>query len=123
MPIGPNGEKRPSNPVAAGVHIARIATGEAEEEYVDQAKAADGRKGAAARAAALDPERRRAIAKKAATARWDSDTMNGATPDTRHPTPDTRHPTPDTRHPTPDTRHPTPDTVSEHAVAGPWRGE
>ena len=73
MPVGPNGEKRPSNPVAAGVHIARVATGEADEQYIDQAKAAGGRKGAAARAAALDADERRAIAKKAAAARWDGE--------------------------------------------------
>ena len=70
MPIGPNGEKRPSNPVAAGVLIARIATGEAEEEYVDQERRARGRKGGVARAAALTPTERKRISKRAIDARW-----------------------------------------------------
>ena len=35
MPVGPRGEKRPSNPNAASIMVARIATGRAEEEYVD----------------------------------------------------------------------------------------
>ena len=36
MPVGPRGEKRPSNPNAASMMVARIATGRAEEEYVDK---------------------------------------------------------------------------------------
>ena len=68
--IGPNGEKRPSNPVAAGVLIARLATGEAEEEYVNQERQAGGQKGGKARADTLTPERRRQIAKEAAASRW-----------------------------------------------------
>ena len=70
MPIGPNGEKRPSNAVAAGVHIARIATGEAEEEYVDQERSARGRNGGEARAAALTPTERKRISQRAIDARW-----------------------------------------------------
>ena len=30
---GPNGEKRPRDPIANAVHVMRIATGEADEEY------------------------------------------------------------------------------------------
>ena len=30
---GPNGEKRPRDPIANAVHVMRVATGEAEEEY------------------------------------------------------------------------------------------
>ena len=30
---GPNGEKRPRDPIANTVHVMRVATGEAEEEY------------------------------------------------------------------------------------------
>ena len=67
---GPNGEKRPSNPVAHGVHIGRLATGETEEEYVNQERQASGRKGGKARADTLTPERRRQIAKEAAASRW-----------------------------------------------------
>lgn len=33
MPTGPRGEKRPSNPNAAAIMVAKIATGEIEEEY------------------------------------------------------------------------------------------
>ena len=36
MPVGPNGEKRPSNPNAMSTMVARIATGRAEEEYVNR---------------------------------------------------------------------------------------
>lgn len=38
MPIGPNGEKRPHGVIANAVHIARIATGEIEETYVEPPK-------------------------------------------------------------------------------------
>ena len=34
MPIGPNGEKRPEDPIAAAVMVMKIATGQIEEEYV-----------------------------------------------------------------------------------------
>ena len=33
MPVGPRGEKRPTNPNAAAIMVAKIATGELEEEY------------------------------------------------------------------------------------------
>ncbi|MCY4558078.1 MAG: hypothetical protein OXF79_17255 [Chloroflexi bacterium] len=35
MPIGPRGEKRPKNPNAAAVMVGKIATGRAQEQYVD----------------------------------------------------------------------------------------
>lgn len=41
MPIGPNGEKRPHGVIANAVHIARIATGEVEETYVEPPKNAE----------------------------------------------------------------------------------
>ena len=34
MPVGPNGEKRPDDPIAAAVMVMKIATGQIEEEYV-----------------------------------------------------------------------------------------
>ena len=71
MPIGPNGERRPSNPVAAGVLIAKLATGEAKEEHVDLERQARGKKGGEARAAALTAPERKLIARQAAAARWD----------------------------------------------------
>ena len=72
--VGPNGEKRPSDPIANAVHVAKIATGEIEETYVHDGKhpgkRAAGQKGAAARADALTPERRKEIAQQGAAARW-----------------------------------------------------
>ena len=68
--IGPNGEKRPGDVIANAVYAAKVATGEAEEEYVDQAKLAGARKGGNARASKLTAEQRTEIAKSAAAARW-----------------------------------------------------
>ena len=67
--IGPHGEKRPADPLANALHVARLSTGEAEETYVDRAKQAGGRKGGEARAKALTPTERRLIAQRAAKAR------------------------------------------------------
>jgi general stress protein YciG len=51
--------------------IAKIATGEIEDERELSSAAAEmGRKGGKARAAAMTPERRKEIAKKAAAKRW-----------------------------------------------------
>ena len=72
MPIGPHGEKRPADPVANALHVARLSTGEAEEEYVDQRKQAGGQAGGKARAARMPPEERKLIARRAAMARWGS---------------------------------------------------
>lgn len=45
MPIGPNGEKRPADEIAAALMVAKIATGEIEEEYVTPPdKKTEGRK-------------------------------------------------------------------------------
>lgn len=74
MPKGPNGEKRPADAVGLAVHIARIATGEIEDTPEDDGKdkgaQAMGRKGGAARASSMTPERRAEIARKAAAKRW-----------------------------------------------------
>ena len=43
MPIGPNGEKRPADVIANAVRVMRVATGEAEEEYVNPGQSAGGR--------------------------------------------------------------------------------
>ena len=61
MPRGPNGEKRPADTVANAVHVMRIATGQIEDE-LPAATRAGGLKGGPARAKALSPEERRAIA-------------------------------------------------------------
>jgi general stress protein YciG len=75
MPKGPKGEKRPADVIANAVRVMQIATGEAEEEFEaddgkDKAAQALGRKGGAARAASMTPERRAEIARKAAEKRW-----------------------------------------------------
>lgn len=71
MPRGPKGEKRPADVVSNAVHVMRIATGEAEEDFgkVPQ-RAKGGRKGGKARARSLAPEKRSEIARAAAAARW-----------------------------------------------------
>ena len=69
MARGPRGEKRPGDTVGAAVMVAKIATGEAEEE-LPSARRNGGLKGAKARAKALTPEQRSIIARKAAQAKW-----------------------------------------------------
>ena len=71
--IGPNGEKRPGDALSNALHVARLATGEAEETCVDTAKQRGGQKGGKARAAALTPDERSQIAQAAAAARWKRD--------------------------------------------------
>lgn len=75
MPKGPNGEKRPADAVGLAVMVGRIATGEIEDTSVDDGKdpaaKAMGKKGGAARAARMTPERRAEIARAAAAKRWD----------------------------------------------------
>ena len=76
MPYGPNGEWRPADDRACSVHVMKIATGQIEETYEPPRRDADhaaasrrASKAGKARAASLTPERRREIAKAAATAR------------------------------------------------------
>ena len=80
MPKGPKGEKRPADAVGAAVKVAKIATGEIEDEQPDDGKdkAAQelGRRGGRARAERMSPERRREIARLAATKRWEKDRKN-----------------------------------------------
>ena len=76
MPKGPQGQKRPADVVGAAVIVAKIATGEIDEDIgqhdgKDPAAKALGKKGGAARAANMTPERRAEIAKKAAAKRWE----------------------------------------------------
>ena len=74
MPKGPKGQKRPADAVGAAVMVAKIATGEIDDVVADDGKdpaaKALGAKGGKARAANLSPERRKEIARKAATKRW-----------------------------------------------------
>lgn len=76
MPIGPNGEKRPADPFAAGIMAARVLVGDIDEEYAEQPtptpnRAKGGKKGGTARAESLTPERRKEIAEAGAKARWE----------------------------------------------------
>lgn len=73
MPKGPRGEKRPADAVARAVMVAKIATGEIEDERdekLSSAAAELGRKGGQKRAENMTPERRAEIARKAAAKRW-----------------------------------------------------
>jgi len=75
MPKTLKGHKRPADVVSNAVHAMKIAAGEIDESFVtkdgrNKAAVELGRKGGAARAAALSKSRRTAIARKAAQARW-----------------------------------------------------
>jgi hypothetical protein len=74
MPKGPGGQKRPADVISNAVHVMRIAIGESEETLTEDGKNAAavalGRKGGEARAKSLGTAKRKAIAKKAAKARW-----------------------------------------------------
>jgi hypothetical protein len=76
MSRGPKGQKRPADVIGAAVQIAKIATGEIEEDLgktedgKDRAAVALGRKGGAARATSLSKKRRAEIARAAAKKRW-----------------------------------------------------
>jgi hypothetical protein len=75
MPKGPKGQKRPADVIGAAVIVARIATGEIEDD-ADATKDSHrraGKQGGAARAAVLPPEARSKIAKGAAAKRWAKD--------------------------------------------------
>lgn len=47
--IGPHGEKRPDDPIANAVHIARLATRETEEQYVERCNPSEGKRRCVAR--------------------------------------------------------------------------
>ena len=71
MPKGPRGEKRPADAVSRAIMVAKIATGEIEDERELSSAAAElGRKCGKARAEKMCPERRAEIARKAAEKRW-----------------------------------------------------
>lgn len=72
MPIGPKGEKRPADVIGNAVKIAKIATGELEDDAEPGKEYArkGGRKGGPARARGLTAEQRSEIARAAAEARW-----------------------------------------------------
>ena len=71
MPIiGPHGEKRPADTLANALHVAKLSTGDAKEEYINPAKQPGGHKGGKARAENMTAEQRREVAQRAAKARW-----------------------------------------------------
>lgn len=74
MPIGPKGQKRPADVISNAVKVMRLATGEDTETLTadgkNKAAVELGRKGGAARAKTLSKATRRAIAVRAARARW-----------------------------------------------------
>jgi hypothetical protein len=71
MPRGPKGERRPADVIGAAIMVAKIATGELEEQKSPAPKRATGGKiGGKRRAEKLSTEERQRIAKKAAKARW-----------------------------------------------------
>ena len=74
MPKGPSGQKRKADVIGNAVLVMKIATGESEDTGHapgTDANRKGGLKGGKARAAALSPEARKKIARKAAKARWD----------------------------------------------------
>ena len=71
MPKGPQGQKRPADVIGAAVKVAKIATGEIEDERTQKEYTRKaGLIGGKARAEKLTPRKRKAIAKKAALTRW-----------------------------------------------------
>ena len=74
MARGPKGEKRPADVNARAVMIAKIATGEIEDNVTDDGKNASavalGRMGWKARASSLSKKQRSEIARKGAAKRW-----------------------------------------------------
>lgn len=80
MPNGPKGEKRPADVIANAIKVARIATGEEEDDFgktddgKDKAAQSLGRRGGKARAEKLSAKKRSEIAKKAAVKRWKNKT-------------------------------------------------
>jgi len=74
MPRGPRGEKRPADLIGAAAIIGRIASGEIDDLTTDDGKNAAavalGRMGGKARAEGMSAKKRKAIARKAAKARW-----------------------------------------------------
>ena len=75
MPRTPKGHKRPADVISNAVHVMKIAPGEIDESETtedgkNKAAVTLGRMGGNARAANLSAAKKRAIAKKAARARW-----------------------------------------------------
>ena len=72
MPKGPTGQKRPGDVIGTAIKVAKIATGEVEDETMAGKEYAQrgGLKGGVVRAKRLTPTQRREIAQRATQARW-----------------------------------------------------
>lgn len=72
MPKGPRGEKRPADAIGAAIKVAKIATGEIENDAdpTNDLRDKSAKKGGEARARSLTAEQRAEIARVAAEARW-----------------------------------------------------
>ena len=72
MPRGPRGERRPADMVGCAIAVARLSVGEnSEAPKAPSGRVRSGHAGAKARAEKLTADQRSAVAKKAASARWD----------------------------------------------------
>jgi hypothetical protein len=72
VPKTPTGAKRPADVIGNAVHVMRVLTGQVEERPSKQTpgRAVGGKAGGKARAETLSVDKRKEIAKKAASARW-----------------------------------------------------
>ena len=71
MPKGPRGDKRSADVIGCAITVARIATGEIEDEIKPiTGRSRSGKAGGKARGEQLSEGRRHEIAKVAADARW-----------------------------------------------------
>ena len=72
MPKGPTGQKRPGDVIGTAIKVAKIATGEMQDETMAGKEYAQkgGLKGGKVRAQGLSPRKRQEIAQNAARARW-----------------------------------------------------
>jgi hypothetical protein len=75
MPKGPKGQKRPADVIGNAIKVARIATGEEADDFPaddgkDKAAQSLGKRGGEARARKLSAKTKKAIARRAAEARW-----------------------------------------------------
>lgn len=76
MPKGPRGEKRPADTIGCAVNVAMIATGEMEDDLpVMSGRVRSGKAGGMARKEILSENERSAIARRAASARWEKEAV------------------------------------------------
>ena len=78
MPKGPTGQRRPGDVIGAAIKVAKIATGEDDDETMAGKEYAHrgGLKGGVVRAQRLTADQRKQIAQRAARTRWQTDSKN-----------------------------------------------